>query len=311
MDKCSYFIANKAIFGSYPSQETVNELESIGVKHFVDLTCKFEEKISPYTTTQTYIHYPIHDRRIPTNWYTFCRLVVKLCMIINSYSEGERMYVHCKGGHGRSGVLVAAILCHMFNLSPEEALERTNTYHNNREIMRDKWRKIGSPQTKMQKSFIHKLFNVLHLHSTHHKGYTWGFSVFSPHTVTIKNVGVFPTAEAALQAHKNPSDKEHTSKQMQAKTPSISKTLGRRVQLRSDWFDVRDNIMRQILYLKFEQHPELKEQLISTGFCKIIDNTNYDHYWGYINGEGKNMYGKLLEELRLKYYTSAETTNSI
>jgi hypothetical protein len=45
MERCSYFIENKALFGSYPNQETVKYLESIGVVCFVDLTNKDETNI--------------------------------------------------------------------------------------------------------------------------------------------------------------------------------------------------------------------------------------------------------------------------
>ena len=44
MDYCSYFIKDKAIFGSFPTQESVYELENEGVKYFVDLTDNDKEK---------------------------------------------------------------------------------------------------------------------------------------------------------------------------------------------------------------------------------------------------------------------------
>ena len=42
----SYFIENKALFGSYPKHEDVKELENEGVILFVDLTCPGEKKIT-------------------------------------------------------------------------------------------------------------------------------------------------------------------------------------------------------------------------------------------------------------------------
>ena len=46
MNKCSFFIKNKALFGSYPNPEQVNELQSIGVKYFVNLTLPLENLLS-------------------------------------------------------------------------------------------------------------------------------------------------------------------------------------------------------------------------------------------------------------------------
>ena len=46
----------------------------------------------------------------------------------------------------------------------------------------------------------------------------------------------------------------------------------RRLQ-RSDWFDVNIGIVDRILYAKFTQHPELKEQLLGTGNRELIEDS--------------------------------------
>ena len=65
----------------------------------------------------------------------------------------EKIYIHCKGGHGRVGIAVASLLCYIKNISVEESLKLTNECHKKREIMKEKWRNIGSPQTYNQKKF--------------------------------------------------------------------------------------------------------------------------------------------------------------
>jgi hypothetical protein len=35
MERSSYFIKDKALFGSYPTQESVEELEKEGVRYFI------------------------------------------------------------------------------------------------------------------------------------------------------------------------------------------------------------------------------------------------------------------------------------
>lgn len=159
-DTCSYFIDDKALFGSFPSQTQVNALEKFGVRVFVDLTTPTENVIS-YNTEYTYISYPILDRNIPVNHETFCAFIFKLCTLLDELGSGEKMYVHCKGGHGRSGVVVAAILGVYEHLSPYDALEKTYKCHQTRKIMRDKWRAIGSPQTQKQKQFIHQILGSI------------------------------------------------------------------------------------------------------------------------------------------------------
>ena len=133
MERCSYFIENKALFGSYPTQETVNYLETMGVVCFVDLTNKDETNITKYSTKVEYVNYPILDRKIPLNWKTFAKLILDCCEKIKQLKVGEKIYIHCKGGHGRSGILVACILCYYNNLSVEESFDAftaaANTYH--------------------------------------------------------------------------------------------------------------------------------------------------------------------------------------
>ena len=49
-----YFIKNKALFGSFPTQTTVKELESEGVRYFINLTNTHEKKTTPYTSILLY-----------------------------------------------------------------------------------------------------------------------------------------------------------------------------------------------------------------------------------------------------------------
>lgn len=170
MERCSYFIEEKALFGSFPNDKEVTFLENEGVKYFIDLTEYKERNTNKYTTNGIYIKYPIKDRSIPTDRISFLRFIIKLTDIIKDLKTGEKIYIHCKGGHGRSGIVVAAILAYYFSLEPQEALKMTGFFHSKRVFMREKWRKIGSPQTKEQKDFVMSLFpldkNILNLNDT-------------------------------------------------------------------------------------------------------------------------------------------------
>ena len=303
MDKSSYFIKDKAIFGSFPTQEAVNELERKGVRYFINLTCDYEKKITPYTTKYYYFSYPINDYHVPKDWYKYSLFIIQISDIIKGLNPGELLYLHCKGGHGRSGVVVASLFCYMFGMKPIDALEQTTKSHSKRSIMREKWRKIGSPQTYIQKCFIHRFFSPINFYKACQNGTTSGFSNFTTHSVNIEGFGFFPTAEAAIQAYKNPNDSNYVYRQQLARTPTISKNIGSKTQLRTDWFYVREELMYKIIKTKFEQHPELLENLVKTGLRPIIQHTKEDYFWGDgENGSGKNILGKLLMRLREEYY---------
>ena len=64
MNRSSYFIPNKALFGSYPSQSAVTELENEGVCLFVNLTepCEGLEQYRLSNDSEA-LSFPIPDRK--------------------------------------------------------------------------------------------------------------------------------------------------------------------------------------------------------------------------------------------------------
>jgi predicted NAD-dependent protein-ADP-ribosyltransferase YbiA (DUF1768 family) len=300
MNHSSYFIKDKALFGSYPTQEAIIELEKEGVKYFIDLTNKNENKITPYKTNYKYISFPIKDRAYPENINKFSKFILDISKIIRSLNNNEKIYIHCKGGHGRSGVVVAILLCKLFNFTPLEALEHTTKYHNNRLIMRDKWRKIGSPQTYQQKNFVHNFCRPLYFYKAGKNCCTTGFSNYSLHTINIPNRGIFPNAEAALQSYKS-EDHEYIQKQINSTSPNISKIIGNKVKPNDLWISEIPDILYTILHYKCEQHPELINNLIDSGIRPIIYHSKTDDILGDGYENGHNLLGKTLVKLR-EYY---------
>jgi hypothetical protein len=280
MDRSSEFIKDKALFGAYPSQECVDEYERIGVRFFIDLTFSNEKNILPYETKYNYINYPIPDRRIPTNWKKFANLIVKIGDIIKSLEEGEKIYIHCKGGHGRSGIVVACMLCYLYNLTPAEAIDETTMYHNKRKHMKEKWRRIGSPQTRSQKHFVSKFFEPLFIYNNCNN-FLNGLNNSTDGKVTIPGIGTFATATVAFNTFKNISNNEN--------------------QTISNWDNVKSSVMELILKYKFEQNANIRNNLLQTGLRPIIVQS-VDLYWGKMDDTGLNMLGKIISKLREKFY---------
>ena len=297
MKFCSYFIENKALFGSYPSQEEVQELEESGVCSYIDLTCP-GENVVPYSTQYKIISFPILDRLVPDDIKIFCKFIIRIANLITNLKHNEKIYIHCRGGHGRSGLIVAALLCFIYKLLPDEGLQKTNKYHNNREIMRLKWRKMGSPQTRQQKSFIFKIFKPLYFYKAYKNGPSVGLSNFSLHPVQIDNLGIFLNSLAAFEAHKDPTNIEYLEK-LKISPPKTAKYLGNKYPS----LDKRREIMKKVLKCKIEQNPEVLSTLIHSGFRQIIYTFKYDEYWGYgIEGKGLNTLGKIWMEIRNDMY---------
>jgi ribA/ribD-fused uncharacterized protein len=127
-------------------------------------------------------------------------------------------------------------------------------------------------------------------------------SNFYPSPISDGNL-IFPTVEHMFQAAKTVNIEEY-EEIAAADTPGRAKRLGRKVTLREDWEEVKDEMMYQALWLKFSI-PELREKLLATGDKELIEgNTWHDNTWGDCSCDhckdikGKNKLGKLLMQIR-------------
>ena len=104
--------------------------------------------------------------------------------------------------------------------------------------------------------------------------------------------------EAAYQAQKSLDPTIH-ERFANIRLPYKSRGMGQRIKtIRPDWFDIRIDIMEELLSIKFS-HPQLKECLQCTGQSNIVEcNTWGDTFWGVYNGVGENHLGRLLMKVR-------------
>lgn len=107
----------------------------------------------------------------------------------------------------------------------------------------------------------------------------------------------YKSSEGAYQAAKTLDPIERSK--FENVSAGMSKKMGKKLKLRLDWEEVKDNVMREIIKCKFEQNPNLMTNLINTGNRELVEGNYWgDTYWGVCRGVGKNMLGKLLMELR-------------
>ena len=309
VDYSSFFIEGRALFGSYPSQKQVNDLIGMDVKYFIDLTVP-GEVFPPYSTGDVlYANFPILDRKTPSDITQFTVFTLAVYNAIVSLKGNEKMYLHCKGGHGRAGILVAILLyLHLGNISTQKALELTTKYHGQRRVMRQKWRDIGSPQTRSQKAYVHRFFGELVFYRAYRRGPSHGFSSYSFHTINVPSeqdmipTGLFPSSEAAYQASKNAEDPEYVQKHVHAKNPRVSRKIGERVRVNTKWLEKRYDIMRYLVRLKLDQHEDVLRNLMKTGLRQIIFNSKVDAFFGTGGSDGRNLLGKILMDVRNERY---------
>ena len=110
----------------------------------------------------------------------------------------------------------------------------------------------------------------------------------------------YPTAEHLFQALKT-NDPTAREQVRLAGTPRLAKRLGRKVALREDWNEAKDNVMRIVVEQKFLQNPDLKDRLVATGNAVLVEGNWWgDTYWGVSlrTGQGENKLGEILQEIR-------------
>jgi ribA/ribD-fused uncharacterized protein len=120
-------------------------------------------------------------------------------------------------------------------------------------------------------------------------------SNFYPAKVKLDGV-TYPTVENAYQASKTTDKKMRV--QFKYVSPTDAKWLGRRIELRPGFDNIKVKIMFDLVKQKFED-PELAKMLVGTKDSLLIEGNNWgDTFWGICNNVGKNHLGRILMQVR-------------
>lgn len=112
----------------------------------------------------------------------------------------------------------------------------------------------------------------------------------------------WPTVEHYIQAMQY-DDEGYQETIRQATTPAEAEKLGqsKKPGKRKDWERVREIYMTRGVYIRCRSHDVIADALLATGEKSIVENSQYDYYWGCgRDGRGDNTYGKVLMAVRDK-----------
>ncbi len=109
----SYYVGGKLFAGEYPgdkygelAEAKLKRMHHFGVRHFIDLT--EEGELRPYHQLlpgdTTYLRFPIRDVDVPESVEAVHQLIDKIEYMSQ---QGGYTYIHCWGGVGRTGTIVA------------------------------------------------------------------------------------------------------------------------------------------------------------------------------------------------------------
>lgn len=161
----NYLIDDKIMFGWYPMDPNTQGLCSNNIEQliksernvFVNLTTleerknlyKYIDNVISKVNNPIFIHYEIPDQDVPKNLQSFKDFIELLYSLY--FIENKKLYIHCRGGHGRSGVVAACLLIRM-GYSNKNALELVSEAHKTREYIPN----YPCPQTTEQIDFVKK-----------------------------------------------------------------------------------------------------------------------------------------------------------
>lgn len=94
--------------------------------NFINLFKEISEK--NFNKEKNFIIFPIVNMQTTNN-----KKVIDLCKILyKKIKKGEKIYIHCSGGHGRTGTISAILLCMLYKITPDDAFEYMQYCHDQR-----------------------------------------------------------------------------------------------------------------------------------------------------------------------------------
>lgn len=120
----------------------------------------------------------------------------------------------------------------------------------------------------------------------------------------IMNDIEFKSSEHAYQYFKS-NDPLYKMEILNATTPEKAKRIGsiqnmlrNNFKIRDDWDTYKIDVMKCVVFLKFQQNEQLKNKLLNVEGNIVENNYWNDTFWGVCNGIGENNLGKILMETR-------------
>ena len=175
-DYISEIEKDRIYFGGFPNQSMMNELLSQKFNLIVNLTNENEKDVSKkdielYHITPSppgfperdikYIHFPINDHSPPSSIFEYCKFITQM---VKEYHAGRKIYIHCRGGHGRSSmVCVSLIYLLRFSFSLYQSIQHVTECHHSRVHLRVGWRRRKSPFNSDQYHFLNRIHKTIHI----------------------------------------------------------------------------------------------------------------------------------------------------
>jgi len=154
----SYQVDDHVWAGEYPrnlddltSQEKIEQFRKFGITHFIDLT--EEDELKPYAQMlwdgASHRRFPVEDGGIPESTDSVRQLISEIQDIIDGNPEAK-IYIHCWGGVGRTGQIVASYIAITRKFDYDNTMFLLHLYFSRNP--KSGWRDV--PENRQQCEFI-------------------------------------------------------------------------------------------------------------------------------------------------------------
>lgn len=182
-DWISCLIKDKLYFGPFPNQNMIDKMKEENFNFIVNLTMddeniiQFNQEENQETKEEIYklpknmyLSYQIEDNGVPECPLSYSSFISKLYDI---YKKDKKIYIHCRGGHGRSGMVSVSLVSNIYpNKNIKEIIDAVNKSHIDRIILRNKWKKKQAPFNYNQYQFLLKVHKNIYINNNN-KYYGW------------------------------------------------------------------------------------------------------------------------------------------
>lgn len=162
-NSCTYWVTPNILAGEYPTSKLgtdevrvrLNQYVEKGITFFIDLTQEGEkdayesillEEANKLSSSVSYKRLPVQDFGIPKKY----QMKIILDTIDDAIRNNNKVYVHCRGGIGRTGTTVGCFLVR-HGYTGIEALEEVNRLF---QFSDRSMESSYSPETKAQVNFV-------------------------------------------------------------------------------------------------------------------------------------------------------------
>lgn len=172
----SEVLPGELYFGGMPTAQQLSLLEKDNIRWIINVMSEEEKQRYPYPKSfveksMKLWEYPIFDQNIPCQPLSFLEWIYNIVHYWSSFPQRPKIYIHCRGGHGRSALATGCFLffyhqlqtygiynkLHLKSMTMMDIIHVITKAHQRRQELNPKYFDRLCPVARCQRIFLHEL----------------------------------------------------------------------------------------------------------------------------------------------------------